>query len=205
VKFRDIKSRCAHTLPRVVARRLRHQFGISFTHERKNPYLVSPPDLELFIAFACPQALLAGSSGSTTTEIEPGTTINQQNWRRYRNFMSEGLAALFQGDHFWHLPADLSIQVGPTISIPLPKKYLEDTSRYSSQVRASEDRLRRLCPDGVRCRATFPASAGGESFSSRPADLLELVLPISAARPRCTHFHLRSTWSWHWLWLLSGR
>jgi len=52
--------------------------------------------------------------------------------------MSEGLKALFQGDHFWHLPSDLRIEVGPTISIPLPKKYLEDTSRYSSRVRLSK-------------------------------------------------------------------
>jgi hypothetical protein len=59
--------------------------------------------LELFIAFVCPPVLPAGSSGSTTAEIGPGTVISQQNWQQYRNFMSEGLAALFQGDHFWHL------------------------------------------------------------------------------------------------------
>jgi hypothetical protein len=112
--------------------------------------------LELLIAFIFPQTLLAGSSGSTTNEIEPGTTINQQNWRRYRNFMSEGLAALFQGDHFWHLPADLSIQVGPTISIPLPRKYLEDTSRYSSQVRLQKTAFGGYVPMGYVAGLPFP-------------------------------------------------
>jgi len=37
--------------------------------------------------------------------------------------MSEGLIALFEGTHFWHVPLDLRIEVGPTTSIPLPKKY----------------------------------------------------------------------------------
>jgi hypothetical protein len=112
--------------------------------------------LELFIAFVCPQALLAGSSGSTTAEIGPGTVINQQNWRQYRNFMSEGLAALFQGDHFWHLPADLRIRVGPTISIPLPKKYLEDTSRYSNQVRLLKTAFGGWVPTGYVAGLPFP-------------------------------------------------
>jgi hypothetical protein len=118
--------------------------------------------LELLIAFIFPQTLLAGSSGSTTNEIEPGTTINQQNWRRYRNFMSEGLAALFQGDHFWHLPADLSIQVGPTISIPLPRKYLEDTSRYSSQVRLQKTAFGGYVPIGYVAGLPFPHPLEGD-------------------------------------------
>jgi len=118
--------------------------------------------LELLIAFIFPQTLLAGSSGSTTNEIEPGTTINQQNWRRYRNFISEGLAALFQGDHFWHLPADLSIQVGPTISIPLPRKYLEDTSRYSSQVRLQKTAFGGYVPIGYVAGLPFPHPLEGD-------------------------------------------
>jgi hypothetical protein len=112
--------------------------------------------LEIFIAFVCPQALLAVASGSTIAEIEPGTVINPQNWRQYRNFMSEGLAALFQGDHFWHLPADSSIRVGPTISIPLPKKYLEDTSRYSNQVRLLKTAFGGWVPMGYVAGLPFP-------------------------------------------------
>jgi hypothetical protein len=49
--------------------------------------------------------------------------------------MSDGLIALFEGTHFWHVPLDLRIEVGPTTSIPLPKKYLEDSARYSAQVK----------------------------------------------------------------------
>ena len=49
--------------------------------------------------------------------------------------MSEGLVAAFEGNQFWHLPGDVQIKVGPTISIPLPKKYVSDTEKYSNQVR----------------------------------------------------------------------
>src|SRR6202030_2735158 len=75
-----------------------------------------------FILTATVQAAQAPPPG----EPLPGTVITQQNWEGYRAFMSDGLIALFGGRHFWHMPAGLQIRVGPTISIPLPKKYLAD-------------------------------------------------------------------------------
>src|ERR1700687_3379635 len=60
-------------------------------------------------------------------EILPGTVITNQNWGQYRGFMSEGLIALFEGSHFWRMPAEVELEIGPTRSIPLPKKYLADT------------------------------------------------------------------------------
>src|SRR5262249_6136384 len=66
--------------------------------------------------------------------IPPGTTITNRNWQQYRQFMSDGLIALFEGKHFWRVPADVRIEVGPTASIPLPKQYLDDTEKYSGQV-----------------------------------------------------------------------
>ncbi len=33
------------------------------------------------------------------------------------------------------MPKDLRVEVGPTVSIPLPQEYLDDTARYSSRVR----------------------------------------------------------------------
>src|SRR6202521_6410985 len=58
----------------------------------------------------------------TADEILPGTVITHQNWAQYRAFMSEGLIALFEGSHFWQMPAGLRLEVGPTQSIPLPNK-----------------------------------------------------------------------------------
>lgn len=119
--------------------------------------------LALLMVLTCPRAVFAVSDESAAAGIEPGTVISQQNWRRYRNFMSEGLKALFAGDHFWRLPSDLQIEVGPTISIPLPKKYLEDTSRYSSRVSLSKTRFGGYVPSGYIAGLPFPHPLDGDS------------------------------------------
>lgn len=90
----------------------------------------------VFVAILCGVAAVSyAETPASQATIPVGTVINSANWRQYRQFMSEGLAALFEGSHFWKLPKEVSIEVGPTISIPLPKKYLEDTEKYSGQVR----------------------------------------------------------------------
>ena len=93
----------------------------------------------LIAAFAITLTLAAQSSLADSGQdgIGTGATINQQNWRQYRQFMSEGLAALFEGTLFWHLAADSRIAVGPTTLIPPPKQSLVDTTKYSSRVRLS--------------------------------------------------------------------
>jgi len=84
--------------------------------------------------------------------------------------MSEGLIALFEGSHFWHMPAGLKIETGPTISIPLPKEYLADTARYSSQVELTPTPEGGFIPSGyvwrdclfrILSRETLPLSASG--------------------------------------------
>jgi len=118
--------------------------------------------LGLLVLVVVPRTVLASSDESITAGIEPGTIINQQNWHRYRDFMSDGLKALFQGDHFWHLPSDLQIEVGPTIPIPLPKKYLEDTSRYSSRVRLLKTSFGGYVPVGYVAGLPFPHPLDGD-------------------------------------------
>ena len=87
----------------------------------------------LIVAFASDQICAAAQSASAPDSIAPGTIVTQDNWREYRGFMSDGLIALFEGKQFWHLPPDVRIEVGPATSIPLPRRYLDDTARYSSQ------------------------------------------------------------------------
>jgi Protein of unknown function (DUF1329) len=118
--------------------------------------------VELFMSLACPHAVVADTNGMTTTGIEPGTAVTQQNWERYRGFMSEGLVALFEGKHFWHLPTDLRIEVGPTMSIPLPKKYLEDTARYSHLVKLLKTSFGGYVPAGYVAGLPFPHPLEGD-------------------------------------------
>ena len=92
----------------------------------------------------------------------PGTIITEQNWEKYRASMSEGLIALFAGNHFWRMPAGLEIQVGPTISIPLPKKYLADTTRYATQVKLVPTANGGYVPSGYIAGLPFPRPLEGD-------------------------------------------
>ena len=76
--------------------------------------------------------------GSMAATIPPGTTITMQNWQRYKQSMPDGMAALFEGKYFWKIPADVSMEVGPTVIHPLPPNYLAATEKYSGQIRIIE-------------------------------------------------------------------
>lgn len=94
--------------------------------------------------------------------LDAGTAITQQNWQKYRQFMADGLVALFEGKQFWQLPPDLRIEVGPTTSIPLPKMYLDDTARYSSQVQLVKTASGGYVPTGYVAGIPFPHPLSGD-------------------------------------------
>jgi hypothetical protein len=64
-----------------------------------------------------------------------GAKITMQNWRKYQRYMPLGMIELFEGKHFWKMPPDIEIVVGPTIAEKLPRGYLEATEKYSPDVR----------------------------------------------------------------------
>ncbi|HTY56270.1 MAG TPA: DUF1329 domain-containing protein [Candidatus Binataceae bacterium] len=94
--------------------------------------------------------------------IPPGTVINPLNWRQYKAFMSAGLTTLFEGSTFWKMPKDLALEVGPTVSIPLPKKYLEDTEKYSAQVQLIRLPTGGYVPKGYVAGLPFPKPLQGD-------------------------------------------
>jgi hypothetical protein len=116
----------------------------------------------LIVALAWAQIVAARPISLAPTSIPPGTIITRQNWQLYRQFMSDGLAALFEGKQFWHMPAELRIEVGPTISIRLPKRYLDDTARYSSQVRLMKTPIGGYVPIGYVAGIPFPHPLEGD-------------------------------------------
>ncbi|MGH7932522.1 MAG: DUF1329 domain-containing protein [Candidatus Binataceae bacterium] len=65
-----------------------------------------------------------------------------QTWRQYKQFMPDGMVALFEGKYFWKIPADVEMEVGPTITHPLPRGYQAATEKYAAQVRRAHQ------PDG---------------------------------------------------------
>ena len=67
-----------------------------------------------------------------------GTVITTQNWQQYKDYMPGWMQVLFSGQYFYKLAPNQQIVVGPTIPKTLPKAYLANTEKYSSQVRLKE-------------------------------------------------------------------
>jgi hypothetical protein len=114
------------------------------------------------LILAMTMSVPAAEVSPTAATVVPGAIITEQNWSQYREFMSQGLIALFQGSHFWHMPAGIQLEVGPTISIPLPKKYLDDTARYSSQVKLTQTPAGGYVPSGYIAGLPFPHPLQGD-------------------------------------------
>ena len=75
----------------------------------------------------------------TTADTVPvGTVVTAANWGSYRQFMPDGMIALFEGKYFWKMPADVSMEIGPTVIHPLPKNYLAATEKYAGEVKLVE-------------------------------------------------------------------
>jgi len=93
---------------------------------------------------------------STGGAIPAGTIITMENWQRYKQFMPNGMIALFEGQYFWKMPADVSMEVGPTIIHPLPPNYLAASEKYSAQVKIVELPNGALDLSGYRGGMPFP-------------------------------------------------
>jgi hypothetical protein len=106
--------------------------------------------IAVLILVVCPMSAVAQISVNVskamadgeTEPIPPGTTINLQNWQQYRQFMPDGMLALFEGKYEWKMAPDVALEVGPTIIHPLPRNYLAATEKYAGQVQLLE------LPDG---------------------------------------------------------
>lgn len=77
---------------------------------------------------------VGGTVRAEENAIPPGTVIDQSNWQQYEKFMTPGMIALWKGDNYWQMPKGAKIAVGPTIPIPLPKLYVENSEKYGKSI-----------------------------------------------------------------------
>ena len=96
----------------------------------------------------------------TTETIPPGTTINMSNWQKYKKFMPVGMWSLWDGSQYYKLPPDAEIQTIANVSIPLPKKYQQDTEKFSSQVSLKPNSFGGLDVKGYTAGLPFPNPSG---------------------------------------------
>ena len=114
-------------------------------------------------------------TASSSSESVIGTTITAQNWHDYKNYMPDGMIALFQGKYFWRMPPDVAMPIGPTIIHPLPCDYREATEKYANQVKLVELPIGGLTLEGYN-GVPFPNPA----VLIRMEDFCGLVVSISA-------------------------
>jgi hypothetical protein len=91
----------------------------------------------------CP--LLTSAPAQETDNLQgipPGTKITMQNWQQYKQFMPDGMVALFEGKYFWKMPADLEMDIGPIVNRRLPSGYVTATEKYGNQTQVV------VLPDG---------------------------------------------------------
>ena len=97
-----------------------------------------------------------GRCGAAEESIAPGTIVTAQNWPQYKQFMPDGMQALFSGSYFWKFPADVRIEVGPTSHYPLPQVYVQNTEKYSHLVTIKELPTGGYTVDGYVAGQPFP-------------------------------------------------
>ena len=66
------------------------------------------------------------------------------------------MQALFSGEYFWKLPADVQLEVGPTMPMPLPPAYLADTEKNASRVTLKKLPDAGYIPEGYVTGIPFP-------------------------------------------------
>jgi len=91
-----------------------------------------------------------------TAAPPPGTQITYANWERYKQFMPPAMQLLFAGGHFWKMPADVKLDVGPTLPMPLPPTYLADTEKNASHVTLKKLPDAGYIPEGYTTGVPFP-------------------------------------------------
>jgi Protein of unknown function (DUF1329) len=124
--------------------------------QQQSPTSSAPAAASQAMGMGAAPAQPGDSMHSAADGIPVGTVITMQNWQQYQQFMSDGLAALFAGKYYWKMPADVKMEVGPTVVNPAPKNYREATEKYSGQVKLVELPDGGLTLDGYRGGLPFP-------------------------------------------------
>src|ERR1700694_2118872 len=83
--------------------------------EASAPVAITSPSITPGAGAMPPGSSAAASDGVAGKRgaIADGTVITMENWREYREFMPDGMAAFFEGKYFWKMPPDVQMPVGP--------------------------------------------------------------------------------------------
>jgi hypothetical protein len=100
--------------------------------------------------------LIASSARAGDDTIPPGTRITPQNWRKYKDFMPQGLQTILSGRTMWKVPADAVMEVGPLVDYPVPKGWSDATEKYKGQTRLIKLDTGGYTLEGYQAGTPFP-------------------------------------------------
>ncbi len=104
----------------------------------------------------------AMASADSSDTIPPGTRITLQNWQQYKKFMPIGLQAMFSQAYPFRVGSgpEFTIEVGPTIAVPMAKRLREDTEKYAGQAKLRKADSGGYTVDGYVAGVPFPKPSG---------------------------------------------
>ena len=122
----------------------------------------------------------AEASHSNAGAPPPGTKITYANWEQYKEFMPPAMQALFAGEYFWKMPADVQMEVGPTLPIPLPPAYLADTEKNAGQVTLQKLPGAGYIPAGYTTGLPFPTRLANRRWRHMQSSTICTITTIRA-------------------------
>ena len=101
------------------------------------------------------------ASATSSDPIPPGTRITLQNWQRYKKFMPIGVQAMFSQAYAFRVGSgpEFTVQVGPTVAVPMAQKLKENTERYAGQTKLRKVDSGGYTVDGYGAGVPFPKPA----------------------------------------------
>ena len=101
-------------------------------------------------------------SADSSDTIPPGTRITLQNWQQYKKFIPIGLQAMFSQSYPFKVGSapEFTIEVGPTIPVPLARRLKEDTEKYAGQTKLRKVDSGGYTVDGYVAGIPFPKPSG---------------------------------------------
>jgi Protein of unknown function (DUF1329) len=112
-----------------------------------------------------------GIAHGAENTIPPGTKITMQNWQQYKQFMPDGMVALFQGTYFWKMPPDVEMDVQAPVLYPMPKAYMDVLEKYGNQARLVKLPDGRFKLDNMVAGVPFPNPSGPYKGTEIAADV----------------------------------
>lgn len=103
---------------------------------------------------------MADNKSSDTVPV--GTAITLQNWQKYQHFMPQSMIAGYSQRYLWKVGIDpkYTINVGPTIPVPMFTRLRENTEKYTGQTKLRRVKTGGYTIEGYVAGLPFPKPDG---------------------------------------------